>query len=213
MWPDSGETQELLIAARSGDRAATEALLARHRDALRRLVALRLDRAIQRRVDASDIVQDALVEANRRLDEYLKRPGLPFHLWLRQIARDRMLDAHRRHHVAARRSVDREQALAAPSHAGQSAFDLAAQLNDPRELTPAAALVRQELQERFRGILSQLEENDREIIEMRHFEQLSNQEAAAALGLSEPAAGMRYVRALRRLRALLDVAPSEHATR
>ncbi len=90
-------------------------LLERHREALRRMVGLRMDRGLQRRVDASDIVQDVLVEANRRLTDYLASAGMPFQLWLRHLARDRLIDAHRRHH-AARRNVDREQPLdAAPA--------------------------------------------------------------------------------------------------
>lgn len=208
MWPDTDETRELIVRARAGDSAATGALLERHREALRRLVAMRLDRAIQNRVDSSDVVQDALIEAGRRLPEYLNDPRLPFHLWLRQIARDRLIDAHRRHRSAARRSVDREQPLASPSFADQSALDLAGQLQDRRELTPAAAALRQELALRFRAAIERLDEPDREIIEMRHGEQLSNQEVAQALGLSEPAAGMRYLRAVRRLRALLEEVPS-----
>lgn len=210
MWPDSSQTQELLAQAATGDPAAINNLLQRHRDALVRMIALRMDRMVQRRVDASDIIQDVLVEANRRLDEYLADPKLPFHLWLRQIARDRMIDAHRRHRTAARRSVDREQAL---PHANddQSALDLAALLQD-RQLTPAAAATQQELENRFRAAVAQLDETDREVILMRHFEQLSNQEAALALGLSQPAAGMRYLRALRRLRTLLEAPPSEGAT-
>jgi RNA polymerase sigma-70 factor, ECF subfamily len=208
MWPDSQETQELITSAKAGKAGATDALLERHRDALRRLVALRLDRAIQGRVDASDVVQDALVEANRRLEDYLRDRPLPFHLWLRQIAQDRVIDAHRRHRGAGRRTVDVERHLAAPSYADQSAMDLAGQLRDNRELTPAAALLRKELDVRFRAALERLDETDREVIEMRHIEQLSNQETAQALGLTEPASGMRYLRAVRRLRALLEEVPS-----
>ena len=208
MWPDSDETRELLAAARSGDAQATNRLLERHRDALRRMVGLRMDRAIERRLDASDIVQDVLVEANRRLAEYLDAAKMPFHLWLRHLARDRMIDAHRRHRTAARRSIDREQPLAQPAMADQSAMDLAALVRD-REMTPAAAATHHELERRFQAALETLDDTDREIILMRHFEQLSNQEAAQALALSEPAAGMRYLRAMRRLRVLLEESPSE----
>ena len=101
MWPDSSQTQELLTQARQGDAAAVNALLERHRAALRRMVDLRMDRALPRRVDASDIVQDVMVEANRRLTEYLSNPSMPFHLWLRHMAKDRLIDAHRRHRVSA----------------------------------------------------------------------------------------------------------------
>jgi RNA polymerase sigma-70 factor (ECF subfamily) len=203
LWPDSSQTQQLLAKAAEGNTAAVNQLLERHRDALVRVIALRLDRQVQRRVDASDIVQDVLVEANRRLEDYLRDPRLPFHLWLRQIAKDRMIDAHRRHRGAARRSVDREQSLTAPGIDDQSAADLAALLRD-QELTPAAAATRNEMQQRFQDAIHTLEEVDREVILMRHFEQLSNQEVAQTLGLSEPAAGMRYLRAMRRLKTHLE---------
>ncbi len=208
MWPDSSETQELLTAARGGDADARNRLLERHREALRRMIGLRMDRAVQQRLDASDIVQDVLVEANRRLTDYLASTKMPFHLWLRHLARDRMIDAHRRHRGAARRSVDREQPLANISFADQSAMDLAALVRD-REMTPAAAATHHELEVRFQAALEALDETDREIVLMRHFEQLTNQQAAQALELSEPAAGMRYLRAMRRLRALLEEAPNE----
>ena len=190
MWPDSSQTQELLLRAGTGDVEAVNGLLERHRTALRRVVDLRMDRALQRRVDASDIVQEVMVEANRRLQDYLQSPKLPFHLWLRQMARDRLIDAHRRHRVAERRSLDREQHLEAPAFGDQSAVDLAAQLYD-RELTPATAATRRELERRFQAAVEQLDDIDREVILMRHFEQLANSEVAQALGLSEPAAGMR----------------------
>jgi RNA polymerase sigma-70 factor, ECF subfamily len=166
------------------------------------MVDLRMDRALVRRVDASDIVQDVMVEANRRLTEYLGNPTMPFHLWLRHMAKDRLIDAHRRHRVSQRRSLDREQPLAAHDP-DRSTLELAAQLCD-QELTPAAAATWQELQRRFHDAVEQLEEQDREIVLMRHFEELSNQDVAQALGLSGAAASMRYLRAMRRLRALLQ---------
>jgi len=141
-WPNSDKTQELILAARDGEASAVNQLLDRHRKALRRMVDLRMDHMVKRRVDASDIVQDVLVEANRRLQGYLDEPKLPFHLWLRGLARDRMIDAHRRHRVAGRRSVDREVPLTTGGISGQSALDLAQQLNDPRYTPATAALQR-----------------------------------------------------------------------
>lgn len=207
MWPDSDETRELLRHAEEGHPEAVNDLLARHRDALRRLVELRLDGAIARRVDASDVIQDVMLEASRRLAEYLRDGRMPFHLWLRQLAKDRIIDMHRRHRAAQRRSVDRERSLAAPAFADRSSLDLAAQLRDA-ELTPAAATIRRELELRFRQALDTLDDDDREIILMRHYEHLSNSEAAQVLGLSAAAAGMRHLRALRRLRSLLGEKPS-----
>jgi RNA polymerase sigma-70 factor (ECF subfamily) len=208
VWPDSSQTQELLNRARQGEMPAVNELLDRHREALRRMIDLRMDRVVQRRVDASDIVQDVLVEANRRLAEYLQDPAMPFHLWLRHMAHDRLIDAHRRHRQAARRSIDRERPLVAARFLDQSSLDLAAQLAD-RELTPAAAATWNELQRRFQAALDTLDEQDQEVVLMRHFEHLSNSEVAQALNLSEAAAGMRYLRAMRRLRAKLDEAGAE----
>ncbi len=203
MWPQQPETVELLDRARLGEPAAVNQLLARHRTALRRLVGLRLDAALSRRVDASDIVQDALLEASRRLKDYLHDPAMPFHLWLRQIALDRIIDAHRRHRQAQRRSLDRERPINAAAFADRSSIELAAQLVDP-QVTPAAAAVRAELKRRFEAAVAGMNADDQEIILLRHFEQLSNQDAAEVLGLSGAAAGMRYLRAIRKLRKLLN---------
>lgn len=208
MWPDSIETGDLLTAARQGDAEAVNRLLNRHRDPLRRVVGLRLDRAIARRVDASDIVQDVMIEASRRLPDYLRDPRLPFHVWLRQIARDHLIDAHRRHRLAERRAIDREQPIEATAFPDRSSVDLAADLCD-HELTPAAAAIRHELERRFHAVLDQLDDEDREILIMRYFEHLSNQEVAQSLGLTEAAAGMRHLRALRRMRARLGESPSQ----
>lgn len=202
MWPDQPETQEILNQARQGEADAVDQLIVRHRGPLRRMIEMRLDAAVARRVDASDIVQDVMLEASRRLQEYLRNPAMPFHLWLRHIAQDHIIDAHRKHRLAQRRSVDREQHLQPAHQADRSSLDLAAAFVD-QELTPASAAVRQELERRFTAALAELSEDDREVILMRHFEQLPNQEMATALGLSEAAASMRYLRALRRLRAML----------
>ena len=201
MWPDSESTQRLLAQAGDGEEAAVNELIERHRESLRRMVRGRMDRAMAQRVDASDIVQDALIEAHRRLADYIADGAMPFHLWLRHIAKDRLIDAHRRHR-AQRRDVGRERAMHAAGTADRSSLDLAAQLCD-LELTPAAATLRKELEERFWSALDQLDEDDREVILMRHQEQLGNSEVAEVLGLSQPAAGMRYLRAIRRLRGVL----------
>lgn len=202
MLPDSETTQQLLQAAKVGDASAVNALLERHRDSLRRMVQARLDRAVAQRVDASDVVQDVLLEAHGRLNDFIQNSSMPFHLWLRHLAKDRMIDVHRRHR-AQRRSVTREQ-TAQQSADVSSAFDLFAQIS-AQELTPAAASIRKEIEARFLGALEQLDDLDREILLMRHCEQLGNSEVAELLGLSQPAAGMRYLRALRRLRAVLGI--------
>lgn len=202
MWPEKIQTEQLLDQAKGGDESAVNQLMDRHRNSLRQLIRMRLDQKIQKRVDVSDVVQDVLVEANRRLTTYLDNPIMPFHLWLRQIARDRIIDAHRRHRVSARRSVDREQALVAPRGYDHSSIQLAGLLGDNR-LTPAAETLQKEMARKVEEAITRLDEKDCEIIVMRHYEQLTNQEIAQVLDLTEPAASMRYLRAIRRLKSLL----------
>lgn len=211
MWPADEQTDALLAQARAGDKSAARALLEQCRPALRRMIELRLSSTLQRRVDASDVVQEVLLAAHGRFEEYLKRGEMPFQLWLRHIARDRMIDAYRRHAQAARRSVRREQAIDGAAFADRSALELSMVLAD-RHATPATEAVARELRERFVATLDAMDEIDREVICMRHLEHLSNKETAQALGLTEPAAGMRYLRAMRRLRALLAESPSERGS-
>src|SRR4030081_2422624 len=103
MWSNSTQTQEMLDQVRRGEAGAIDRLLAQHREPVRRMIDLRLDPAIAARVDASDVVQEVLLEASRRLDKSLREPAMPFHLWLRHIAKDHIIDAHRRHRQAQRR--------------------------------------------------------------------------------------------------------------
>lgn len=202
MWPEGEKTIQLLAGVRDGNEDAMNSLLERHRGAVRRLVQMRMDQAIARRVDASDVVQDVMLEASSRLQDYLQNPGMPFHLWLRQLAKDRIIDMHRRHRVAQRRSVDREQQVFSIGDDERSVADLTALLKDA-ELTPGTAAMQNEFMNQFMVALHQLSEDDRELVMMRHFEGLGNGEVAAALGLSEAAAGMRHLRALKKLRNAL----------
>jgi RNA polymerase sigma-70 factor, ECF subfamily len=208
MWPDPMETRAMLEHAAGEDPSAIDKLLACHREPLRRMIAVRLDRALNRREDASDVVQSVLLEASRRLADYLRQPPMPFQLWLRQIARDQLIDVHRRHRVAERRSIDRERSITAREFLDRSSIDLSRALRD-QGLTPAADAIRRELLDRFHSALEHLGEDDREILIMRHFEHLTNAESAVALSLSEPAAGMRYLRALRRLRDVFARRPDQ----
>ena len=202
IWPSDDQTDTLLDGARAGDSDAVNKLLEKHRRSVRRLVEMRLDRKVQQRVDVSDVVQDVLVEASRRLQKYLDDPVMAFHLWIRQIAWDRIIDTYRRHRVSAKRNMDREQPIAVPSGSNQSSMELAVQLRDPG-LTPAAAATQREIAGQVEAVIELLNEQDREIILMRHYEHLSNLEIAEVLKLNPPAASMRYLRALRHLRQLL----------
>lgn len=204
IWPRGDKTDVLLTAARQGDPDAINKLLDRHRGGIRRLVEMRLDRKVQRRVDVSDVVQEVLVEASGRLDKYLDDPVMAFHLWLRQIAWDHIIDTYRRHRVSAKRNMDREQSM----HVGgeqvdESSVDLAIQLCDPA-MTPAAVATQREIASKVEAAIEKLDDSDREVILMRHYEHLSNLEIAEVLGLNPPAASMRYLRAVRRLRTVLE---------
>jgi RNA polymerase sigma-70 factor (ECF subfamily) len=195
---DSSETQGLLRQIRAGNRQACEQLFARHQAYLRRLVELRLDPRLRSRVDPADVVQEACLEALNRLDAYLERPALPFRLWLRQIAVDRALKALRHHLGTARRALAREVPL--PE---RSSSVLAQQLLAGGS-TPSQHLNHRELARRLRQAVGQLPEADREIVMMRHFEGLSNQEAACLLGLDPAAASKRHGRAMLRLHRILS---------
>lgn len=203
IWPSNDQTQSLLDAARRGDSEAVNQLLEEHRGPVRRLVELRLDRKVQQRIDVSDVVQDVLVEASGRLEKYLNDPVMAFHLWMRQIAWDRIIDTYRRHRVSAKRNMDRERPMSVTGGNDQSTIELAAQICDPG-MTPATAATQREIAAKVEGVIQRLSDQDREIILMRHYEHLSNFEIAEVLGLNPPAASMRYLRALRRLRELLE---------
>jgi RNA polymerase sigma-70 factor (ECF subfamily) len=194
---DSAETERLLEKLRGGDASARDLLFGRHRDYLRRVVELRADPRLRARVDPSDVVQDAQLEGIRRLDAYLANPVLPFRLWLRQIAYDRLTMLHRKHVLAERRTVNRDVEL--PT---RSSLLLAQQLLATAP-TPPEQLLRHELARRLREAIARLAEIDREIILLRNFEGLSNQEAARVLEIEPVAASKRYGRALLRLRAIL----------
>src|SRR6187431_1010926 len=163
MWPSPDSTKRLLDDAKTGESAAVDRLLGEFREPLRKVIGLRLDPVLARRVDASDIVQDVLLEANQRLIEYLKNPAMPFHLWLRHLAQDRIIDTHRRHRLAQRRSVDREQAIARPAWADESSASLVAHLIDT-ERTPTSEAIQHELQRRLADAVNKLSDDDREIV-------------------------------------------------
>ena len=167
IWPADDQTETLLTGARNGNADAVNQLLQRHRESVRRLVEMRLDRKVRQRVDVSDVVQDVMIEANDRLEKYLNDPGLAFHLWIRQIAWDRIIDTYRRHRVSAKRNMDREQPMMTAGGPDQSSMMLAAQLCDP-SLTPAAKATQNEIALQVEDAIEQLRDADREIILMRH---------------------------------------------
>jgi RNA polymerase sigma-70 factor (ECF subfamily) len=203
---NSGETDQLLQRAAEGDRQGWGALLEQHRARLRRMVALRLDRRLQGRIDASDVIQDAYQEAWSRLPEYLRQRPAPFFLWLRYLTGQKLLELHRRHLGTHMRDAGREVSLYRGTLPETSSAALAAQLLG-REPRPSEAAVRAEMKVRLQEALNTLDPLDREVLALRHFEHLSNAETAEVLGLATSAASKRYLRALKRLKDILASMP------
>lgn len=189
--PDSAETRQLLERIRAGDQQAVETLFALHRPELSRFIGLRLDARLLARVDASDVVQETQLDAFRRLADFLERQPMPFRLWLRKTAYDRLLKVRRHHLGTAQRSVEREAALAI----GEQLLATGS--------TPSQRLNRELIAERVRLAVAQLPEVDREVLLLRNFDGLSNVEAACLLGIDADAARKRHGRALLRLRQVL----------
>jgi RNA polymerase sigma-70 factor (ECF subfamily) len=196
------DTEELLARAEAGDTLAVGELLDRHRARLRRMVAVRMDRRLSPRLDPSDVVQDALAEASRRLSDYLLKRPLPFYPWLRQIAWERLVHLHDRHLRAQKRAVGREEQVEM-ALSEQSAMQLADRLLAPGT-SPSRRLLRAELRARVRTALDRLPPHDREILVMWHLEELSVGEIAALLGLTQSGVKSRHRRALERLLGVLD---------
>jgi RNA polymerase sigma-70 factor (ECF subfamily) len=202
MTDDAPETRDLLARAGAGDTQALGDLFGRHRDRLRRMIQLRIDRRLQGRIDPSDVLQEAFLEFSRALTGYLRNPAIPLYLWLRCLTGRKLQALHRRHLNTRMRAAGREIAwdLAAVPHA--TSEGLAAQLLG-RFTTPSQAALRAELRSRIQEALGSMEPLDREVLALRHFEQLGNAEVAQVLEISEAAASNRYVRALKRLKKIL----------
>jgi RNA polymerase sigma-70 factor (ECF subfamily) len=195
------DTDQLLDRVSHGDDDARQQLLSRHRQRLRKMIGLHLDRRLAARLDPSDVVQEALAEANRTLSDYLRDRPLPFYPWLRQIAAERLAKLHRRHLHAGKRNVRREEpgVLNLPD---ESALELAGRLIAPHS-SPSKQLLRQELRKRVQDALARLSERDRDVLVLRYLEQLSTKQTAEVLRITVGAVKTRHLRALERLRTLL----------
>lgn len=206
MENDSAESIDLIERARQGDQEALNAIFARHRDRLRRMVEIRLDARLQSRIDASDVVQEAYVDVVERLEEYLRDPKLPLFLWLRLIVGERLIRVHRHHLGAQMRDAGREVSLYRGALPAASSAALAAQLLG-KHTSPTQAVMRAERILRLQEALNSLDPLDREVLSLRHFEELTAGETAQVLGIEEAAAAKRYFRALKRLKETLATMP------
>jgi RNA polymerase sigma-70 factor (ECF subfamily) len=194
------DTEELLRRVAQGDASAQGALLERHRDRLRHLIVLRLDRRLRARIDPSDVIQETLAESAQKLAAYVRDRPLPFYPWLRRLAWERLMRLHRWHLRTRKRNIEREQVgLPLPN---ESAVQLADRLAW-RGSSPSARLLRDERRDRVQAALASLSEGDREVLVLRYLEHLSTREIAAILGLAESSVKTRQLRALRRLGDLL----------
>jgi RNA polymerase sigma-70 factor (ECF subfamily) len=206
MENSSADTVALIERARAGDPDALGEIFTRHRDRLRRMVDMRLDTRLQARIDASDVIQDAYVEATQRLDEYLQDPNLPLFLWLRLVVGQRLMKLHRHHLGTQMRDAGREVSIYRGALPAASSAALAAQLLG-KHTSPTQAVVRAERMLRLQEALNTMDPIDREVLSLRHFEELNRKETAQVLGIEEGAAAKRYIRALKRLKDTLADMP------
>jgi RNA polymerase sigma-70 factor (ECF subfamily) len=170
------------------------------------MVAMRLDPRLRGRVDASDVIQEGYLEAMKRLEEFIRDPAVPFYIWLRFLVGQRVQEQHRRHLGTSGRDVGREVSLYRGAMPGVRTGALAARLLG-NLTSPSQAAVRAERKIRLQEALNRMDPLDREILVLRHYEQMTNGNAAAALGLNESAASKRYTRALERLKEILTSLP------
>jgi len=206
MADSESETASLIERARLGDKLALGTLMERYRHRLERPVALRLDRRLQGRVDASDVIQEGFADAAARLKEYVRDPAMPFYLWLRFLVSQKLAEQHRRHLGAQARDAGREISIYRSAMPETTTAALAAQLLG-KNTSPSQAAIRAERKLRLQEALNSLDPVDREILALRHYEQLSNGETAIVLGLDKSAASKRYARALVRLKEILAALP------
>lgn len=206
MTSEPSEETILVREAAAGDQQKLGVLLDRYRDRLRRMICLRLDRRLQGRVDASDIIQDAYLEASQRLPDYLNDPAVPFFVWLRFLTAQQVALAHRHHLGIQARDAGREVSLYRGALPEATSAALAAQLVGGLT-SPSSAAGRAEMKIRLQEALNSMDPKDREVLALRHFEELSNTETAQVLGIKPTAACNRYVRALEHLKQILSKMP------
>jgi RNA polymerase sigma-70 factor, ECF subfamily len=206
MTKTTPDPDQLLVRAAVGDGAAWGALLTTHEERLIRMVTFRMDPRLRGRIDAADIVQDAFVEASAHREDYFRAPTVPLFVWLRGVVSNKLLELHRHHLGTQMRDAKRDQSLEAAPKWDDTTAALCAYLIG-HLTSPSVAAVRIEVRNRLTEALEKMETTDREVLTLRHFEQLSNAEAAQVVGIQERAAAKRYLRALERLKTILSELP------
>lgn len=196
---------ELLLRLKAGDDHAFVDLFARYRGRLKQMLEYRMDHRLRSRADASDVLQEVYIDAHQRIAHYVKKPELSFYVWLRQLATQRLIGLYRRHLLAEKRDARLEEPLN-QHNAGRTSTLMAAHLVADLA-TPSQLLMQAEMIGQIEQALGDMEDLDREVVALRHFEEMRNSEVAEVLGINETAASNRYVRALLRLREALDELP------
>jgi RNA polymerase sigma-70 factor (ECF subfamily) len=206
MTEGNGDARELLARVKTGDREALAELFSRERERLGRVIRFRLDSRLVRRVDAEDVLQEVYLNAAQRIQSFLGDSAPSFCIWLRLIAKQTMIDVHRRHLGAQLRDACREVANPGWSYSQATSTCLALQLAANRT-SPSQAAIRDEMSNQIERAIESMDPIDREILALRHFEELTNSEVAEELGIQQKAASIRYVRALTRLKQILVQLP------
>ncbi len=194
------ETDALISKALAGDESARKNLLLRNEDRLRRVITIYLDSRLAARIDPSDILQDSMVKALKKLPEFLQDRSMAFYPWIRQIVRDQLIDTYRKHVLAERRSVRLEQLQ--PRITDASAAQLVDRLVGTGT-SPTAAFSREERRMQVKNALKQLSEDEQELLLMRFFEQLRVTEIAEVLSVPLETAKSRIRRALEKMNRIL----------
>jgi RNA polymerase sigma-70 factor (ECF subfamily) len=203
---DTDSQSELVARLRGGADDALAELFTHYRERLRKIVRFRLDYRMAGRVSESDVLQDTYIAASKRVDHYREKPDMPFFVWLRLVVQQQLVDLHRQHLQAEMRDVRKEISLEQPAISPHTSLAMAARLVG-RMTSPSGAFARAERIAKMETALNQMEDIDREVIALRHFEELTNVETAEVLGLTPQAASGRYVRAIKRLKKIISAIP------
>lgn len=206
MTDESPRHEEVLAQLRDSGEATLAQLFDEHRERLQRMVAFRMDHRLHGRVDPADVVQESYLDAVKRIPHYLDKPVVSVFIWIRSITGQTLINVHRRHVKAQRRAAGREVRRPRGAAPQATSVSLAAYLVG-QQTSPSQVAMRAEALAGIEQALEQMDEMDREVLVLRHFEELTNQETAEALGLQKAAASNRYVRALKRLREILVNTP------
>ena len=206
MTENSSSINQLLQSSESDNQRELVELFEQNRQRLTQMVRLRMDRRLQGRVDAADVLQEAYIECAKRFGEYLANPSMPLYLWVRFLTGQKLIDLHRHHLGTKMRDAGQEVSLYRGALPQASSVSLAAHLLG-RLTSASRAVIRAETQIHVQEALNSLEPMDREVLTLRHFEMLTNEETAQVLGIKKTAASNRYVRALKRLKEVLASIP------